>query len=81
MKTLLNLILLFALGLHGTALLASGIGPLALLDELGLTSSEDEILDPEVAFRIDTEVDSSAFVADFVIAEGHYLYQDKMQIR
>ena len=80
MKTLLNLILLFALGLHGTALLASGIGPLALLDELGLTSSEDEILDPEVAFRIDTEVDSSAFVADFVIAEGHYLYQDKMQI-
>ena len=51
---------------------------LNLLD-LGLGGGDD-ILPPEQAFRISTRIDSNGFHASWVIAEGHYLYQDKMAI-
>ena len=51
---------------------------LNLLD-LGLGGGDD-IMPPEQAFRISTRIDSNGFHASWVIAEGHYLYQDKMAI-
>ena len=52
---------------------------LNLLD-LGLGGGDDDILPPEQAFKLSTEIDSNGFHANWVIAEGHYLYQDKMAI-
>ncbi len=50
---------------------------LNLLDGLG---GQDEILDPDQAFQISTEHKPGKFIASWVIAEGHYLYRDKLQI-
>ena len=49
-----------------------------LLDSLG--GAEDDILDPDVAFRISHDSQPGQFKVSWVIAEGHYLYRDKMQI-
>jgi len=50
---------------------------LNLLDGLG---GQDDILDPDQAFQISTEPSSGKFTAKWVIAEGHYLYRDKIHI-
>jgi len=51
------------------------------LDLLNLgMSDESDILEPDQAFQLTTESTPAGFKASFVIAEGHYLYQDKMQI-
>ena len=52
---------------------------LNLLEEFGF-GNQDDILDPEEAFQLDTEADAGQFVARWNIAEGHYLYREKMQI-
>lgn len=46
---------------------------------LGLGAGND-ILEPDQAFQLSTDSNATGFTAKFVIAEGHYLYQDKMQI-
>lgn len=51
------------------------------LDLFGLGfGNEDEILPPEQAFKLSTESTDKGFTASWVIADGHYLYQDKMGI-
>jgi len=50
---------------------------LNLLDGLG---GQDDILDPDQAFQISTEPSAGKFTAKWVIAEGHYLYRDKIHI-
>jgi len=52
---------------------------LNLLDDLGF-GGQDEILDVDQAFQLTTETTANRFIARFIIAEGHYLYRDKMDI-
>lgn len=50
-----------------------------LLDGLGF-SMQDDILPPDEAYQLSTFNDSRSFTARWIIAEGHYLYRDKMGI-
>ena len=50
-----------------------------LLDDLGL-GGQDDILDVDEAFKLTTDIEDNRFTARWEIAEGHYLYQDKMNI-
>ena len=52
---------------------------LNILDGFGF-GMQDEILTPDEAFVLKTKHDNSSFTADWIIAEGHYLYQEKIQI-
>ncbi len=49
-----------------------------LLDSLG--GADDDILEVDDAFQINYDSQPGKFTASWVIAEGHYLYRDKMQI-
>jgi len=49
-----------------------------LLDSLG--GGQDDILHPDDAFQINYDSQPGQFKAAWVIAEGHYLYRDKVQI-
>ncbi|MDT8283567.1 MAG: protein-disulfide reductase DsbD, partial [Gammaproteobacteria bacterium] len=49
-----------------------------LLDSLG--GAQDDILDPDEAFKISYDSQPGKFKVNWVIAEGHYMYRDKMQI-
>ena len=69
------LIAIFSLPLSSPLWAADGFN---LLDSLG--GIEDDILDPEDAFQISYDSQPGRFNANWVIAEGHYLYRDKMQI-
>ncbi len=52
----------------------SGSGISAFID----TDSEDEVLDPDVAFRASLVAqDDRTLRADFIIAPGHYLYKER----
>ncbi len=50
-----------------------------LLDDLGL-GGQDDILEVDDAFKLTTGIEDNRFIARWEIAEGHYLYQDKMSI-
>ncbi len=50
-----------------------------LFDDLGF-GGQDDILEVDDAFQLSTDVEGNRFVARWVIAEGHYLYKDKMEI-
>jgi thiol:disulfide interchange protein DsbD len=50
---------------------------LNLLDSLG---GGDDILDPDDAFQISYDSQPGQFKVNWIIADGHYLYRDKMQI-
>lgn len=53
----------------------------ALGDELGLGEMEDDILPPEKAFQVAAEsLDGNTLTVRWTIAEGTYLYQDKLQV-
>jgi len=52
-------------------------GGFNLLDDLG---GQDNIHDPDEAFQISYDSQPGQFKVNWVIAEGHYLYIDKMQI-
>ncbi|PCJ83444.1 MAG: hypothetical protein COA54_15420 [Thiotrichaceae bacterium] len=52
-------------------------GGFNLLDGFG---GQDDILDPDDAFKISFDSQPGQFKVNWVIADGHYLYQDKMQI-
>ncbi len=49
-----------------------------LLDSLG--GQQDDILDPDDAFKISFDSQPGQFNVNWIIAEGHYLYRDKIQI-
>ena len=48
-----------------------------LLDSLG---GQDDILEPDDAFQVSYESQPGQFKVNWLIADGHYLYRDKMQI-
>jgi thiol:disulfide interchange protein DsbD len=48
-----------------------------LLDSLG---GQDDILDPDEAFQVSYDSQPGQFKVNWVIADGHYLYREKMQI-
>jgi thiol:disulfide interchange protein DsbD len=53
----------------------------ALNESLGLGTSEDDFLDPEEAFQLETEVTGPDSVrVRWAIAEGTYLYEEKMDL-
>ena len=70
---LLSLLLLASFSLPAMA--SQG---LSLLDSLG--GGDDDILDPDDAFQISYDSQPGQFKASWIIAEGHYLYREKMQI-
>ncbi len=69
-------VLLFAIASLTAAIPAQSVD---LLDDLGF-GGQDDILEVDDAFQLSTEMVGDRFVARWVIAEGHYLYQDKMAI-
>ena len=71
-KSLFSFLLLLALSLPVWA--AEGFN---LLDGLG---GEDDILDPDDAFQISHDSQPGQFKVNWIIADGHYMYRDKVQI-
>jgi len=54
----------------------------ALDQSLGLNSPDDEFLDPDAAFRVDvSEAGPEELLVRWDIADGYYLYKDKLDIR
>jgi thiol:disulfide interchange protein DsbD len=54
----------------------------ALDQNLGLNSPDDEFLDPDEAFRVDvSEAGPEELLIRWDIADGYYLYRDKLDIR
>ncbi len=79
MKHLKNklLTLLFAAFTFSTSYPALAVND--LFDDLGL-GGQDDILEVDDAYKLSTEIKDNSFVAHWVIADGHYLYRDKMNI-
>jgi len=51
-----------------------------LSNELGVGGNDDEILEPDVAFKLTTELkDANTIIANWQIADHHYLYRDKFK--
>jgi thiol:disulfide interchange protein DsbD len=71
--------LLLAMVLLPTSSALAGNNTNGLGASLGL-SDDSGILTPDQAFHLTTESTASGFKAHFVIAEGDYLYQEKMHI-
>ena len=54
----------------------------ALDDNLGLSASGDEFLDPDIAFQADILAESpTSLLVRWTIAEGYYLYRDKLSVQ
>ncbi|MDX2457165.1 MAG: protein-disulfide reductase DsbD [Gammaproteobacteria bacterium] len=54
----------------------------AFSDNLGLGANDDEFLDPDIAFQADIiEASPTLLVVRWLIAEGYYLYRDKLSIQ
>jgi thiol:disulfide interchange protein DsbD len=47
----------------------------------GAATQEDGFLDPNVAFRVSAGVDGNAIRVRWVIADGYYIYRQKIEIR
>jgi thiol:disulfide interchange protein len=47
----------------------------------GVDSNETDFLDPNVAFRVSARVDGNLIQVRWVIADGYYLYRQRMAIR
>jgi len=53
----------------------------AFSDKLGLDDDEDEFLDPDIAFSPDIIIETpTELLVRWIIAEGYYLYRDKLSI-
>jgi thiol:disulfide interchange protein DsbD len=46
----------------------------------GVESNESDFLPPDVAFRVASRIDGNVLRVRWVIADGYYLYRQKMQI-
>lgn len=82
-KTLLLLLSLFLTFNTAVVSAASGVAAInSLSDDLGLGNNEDEILEPDVAFKLTTDVkDANNVVANWQIADKHYLYRNKFKFK
>lgn len=82
-KTLLLFLSLFLT--FNTTLVSAADGVAAinnLSNDLGLGNNEDEILEPDVAFKLTTDVkDANNVVANWQIADKHYLYRNKFKFK
>ena len=47
----------------------------------GSATAEDGFLDPNVAFRVSAGVDGNAIRVRWIIADGYYIYRQKIEIR
>src|ERR1700733_7580424 len=47
----------------------------------GVESNENDFLDPDVAFRVRAAVDGNMVRVRWVIADGYYLYRNKIEIK
>nr|MDA3868674.1 protein-disulfide reductase DsbD [Gammaproteobacteria bacterium] len=72
-----SLVLILSTGLFHQPVMAAGSS--GLFDSFGM-NSQDDILDVDEAFKLDTEIKNNTFVARWQITEGHYLYRDKTRI-
>lgn len=79
----------FILALSLLASIASGFvhtnaiaAPLAIsaLGGFGLGDDSNDILSPDDAFKLDTSISNNKLLANWVIADGHYLYRDKFKL-
>ena len=69
-----NLSVVSAAGSNGVAAVSD------LSNDLGLGGNEDEILEPDVAFKLTTDIkDANNLVANWQIADKHYLYRNKFK--
>jgi thiol:disulfide interchange protein DsbD len=80
-RSLKTALFVFLCGITFTTLASADEAPqsLNLFDDLGF-GSEDEILSVDEAFQLTTETRTNSFIARWVIAEGHYLYRNKIEI-
>ncbi len=75
-KLFLSFLLLLSIGIS-SSLPVWAEESFNLLDGLG---GQDDILDPDDAFKISHDSQPGQFKASWVIADGHYLYREKMHI-
>jgi len=47
----------------------------------GADSNDNDFLDPDVAFRVAAQIDGNVLHVRWVIADGYYLYRQKMDIQ
>ena len=80
-KTLLLLLSLFLTFNVSVVSAAGGVaGVNSLSNDLGLGNNEDEILEPDVAFKLTTDIkDANNIIANWQIADKHYLYREKFK--
>ena len=77
---LLSIIATFNVSFVSAAGGLSGLNDLS--NDLGLGNNEDEILEPDVAFKFTSSVkDANNIVANWQIADKHYLYRDKFKFQ
>ncbi len=72
-KSLLSFLLLLSISLP-----VGAAESFNLLDSLG--GADDGILDVDDAFQVSHDSQPGQFAVNWIIADGHYLYRDKMQI-
>jgi thioredoxin:protein disulfide reductase len=70
----LSLLLMFTLGAPGSA----GAKPYWMR---GIESNDTDFLPPDIAFRVSARVDGNALKVRWVIADGYYLYKQKIEVR
>ena len=82
-KTLLLLLSLFFTFNTAVVSAAGGVAAINnLSNDLGLGNNEDEILEPDVAFKLTTDVkNANNVVANWQIADKHYLYRNKFKFK
>lgn len=82
-KTLLLLLSLFLTFNTTVVSAAGGVAAISSLsDDLGLGGNDDEILEPDVAFKLTTDVkDANNVIANWQIADKHYLYRNKFKFK
>lgn len=79
---LLSLLFVFNASIVSAAGSDGVAGITSLSNDLGLGGNDDEILEPDVAFRLTTDVkDANNVVANWRIADKHYLYRNKFKFK
>lgn len=79
---LLSLLFVFNASIVSAAGSDGVAGVTSLSNDLGLGGNDDEILEPDVAFRLTTDVkDANNVVANWQIADKHYLYRNKFKFK
>jgi thiol:disulfide interchange protein DsbD len=70
-----------ALGLLAAALSLPGLATAKPWWMRGVESNEGDFLPPDVAFRVASRVDGNVLRVRWVIADGYYLYRQKMDVK